>query len=212
MVGRLNNLKGVLTMPYTYLIGWSNLNKFYYGVRYSINCNPSDLWKTYFTSSKKVAFFRKQHGEPDVIQVRKVFEKVDKAIIWEKKVLKRLNVLNEERWLNANIAGAFSPIKPNGHQKGPKNSMFGKRRPDLSERNKKGHSEKSKKKMSVSRTGRIWVTKDNKSTHISKEELNKFLEKGWVRGRVSPSKDQREKISQSLKGRPSPNKGKKFKI
>ena len=36
--------------PYTYLIGWSNLNKFYYGVRYGKGCHPSDLWVKYFGS------------------------------------------------------------------------------------------------------------------------------------------------------------------
>ena len=37
--------------PYTYLIGWSKLDKWYYGCRYGINCHPDDFWKTYFTSS-----------------------------------------------------------------------------------------------------------------------------------------------------------------
>jgi len=39
-------------LPYTYLIGWSNLNTWYYGRRTSKNCHPSDLWQKYFTSSK----------------------------------------------------------------------------------------------------------------------------------------------------------------
>ncbi len=61
-------------IPYTYIIGWSLYNKYYYGVRYAKNCNPNDLWKTYFTSSKYVKEFRNNHGEPDIIQVRKTFE------------------------------------------------------------------------------------------------------------------------------------------
>lgn len=36
-------------MAYTYRIGWSKLNKHYYGVRYSKRSHPSDLW------NKKVA-------------------------------------------------------------------------------------------------------------------------------------------------------------
>lgn len=87
-------------MAYTYLIGWSKHNKFYYGVRYSKNCHPSDLWIKYFTSSKYVNDFRKEHGEPDIIQIRKTFSCVDKARNWETKVLKRMNVIKEEKWLN----------------------------------------------------------------------------------------------------------------
>ena len=45
--------------------GWSNFNKWYYGVRYSKNCNPSEFWVTYFTSSKYVNDF----GIPPAIVV-----------------------------------------------------------------------------------------------------------------------------------------------
>ena len=61
-------------LPYTYLIGWKSLNLWYYGVRISKNCNPSDLWVTYFTSSKYVAETVKTHGDPDVVQIRKIFD------------------------------------------------------------------------------------------------------------------------------------------
>jgi hypothetical protein len=40
--------------PYTYLIGWSHLNKWYYGRRTAKGCHPSELWVKYFTSSKSV--------------------------------------------------------------------------------------------------------------------------------------------------------------
>lgn len=86
--------------PYTYLIGWSKLNTYYYGVRYAKGCNPSDLWKTYFTSSKYVKEFHKQYGNPDIIQVRKIFKSKEHAILWEHKVLRKLNVINDDRFLN----------------------------------------------------------------------------------------------------------------
>lgn len=86
--------------PYTYLIGWSKYDKWYYGVRYSKKCNPKDLWETYFTSSNQVKTYREHYGEPDVVQVRKIFDNIEKAQKWEYKVLKRLNVTNEEKWLN----------------------------------------------------------------------------------------------------------------
>jgi len=89
-------------IPYTYLIGWTNHNKWYYGVRFAKNCSPSELWRTYFTSSTHVKEFRKQYGEPDVIEIRKTFVDSLKAKTWEHKVLKKLNVINEEKWLNQN--------------------------------------------------------------------------------------------------------------
>lgn len=94
--------------PYTYLIGWSKHNKFYYGVRFARNCHPNDLWKTYFTSSKHVKRFRKENGDPDIIEIRKTFTNSPmKAKIWEEKVLRRMNVIKSQQWLNKNINGKF---------------------------------------------------------------------------------------------------------
>lgn len=86
--------------PYTYLVGWSKHNKWYYGVRFAKNCCPEELWATYFTSSKHVKQFRKDYGEPDVVQVRKTFSDAISARLHEEKVLTRMNVINEDKWLN----------------------------------------------------------------------------------------------------------------
>lgn len=96
--------------PYTYLIGWSDLNTWYYGVRYSKYAKPSDLWVTYFTSSKYVKLFRKKHGEPNVIQIRKIFDDKHKAILWEQKVLKRIDVQHDKRFLNVKNDTTKTPI------------------------------------------------------------------------------------------------------
>lgn len=87
-------------MYYTYLIGWTHLQKFYYGVRFSDSAHVTDLWKVYFTSSKHVKRFRADNGEPDVIQIRRVFKTKQAAIDWESKVLRRLKVRENTRWLN----------------------------------------------------------------------------------------------------------------
>lgn len=87
-------------IPYTYLIGWSTLNKYYYGVRYAKNCCPDDLWVTYFTSSKHVKQFRKNNGEPDIKQVRRVFLNKEAAGEWEYKVLRRLSAVRRDDFLN----------------------------------------------------------------------------------------------------------------
>lgn len=87
-------------IPYTYLIGWSNHDIWYYGVQYNKRANPSNLWTTYFTSSKQVKLARSEYGEPDVIEVRKVFTDKDDARLWEHKVLCRMHVRKSKRWLN----------------------------------------------------------------------------------------------------------------
>src|SRR5574343_1948048 len=86
--------------PYTYLIGWSSLNKWYYGVRYAKGCHPSDLFVSYFTSSKHVKKFIEINGNPDVIQVRKTFDSVMASREYESKVLLRLDVIHKQHWLN----------------------------------------------------------------------------------------------------------------
>lgn len=91
-------------IPYTYLIGWSKQNLWYYGSEYKNNkskvANPANLWNTYFTSSKRVATLRKEFGEPDVIQIRKIFTTAIETASWETRVLKRMNVVKKYMWLN----------------------------------------------------------------------------------------------------------------
>jgi hypothetical protein len=97
------------TIPYTYLIGWSSHNKWYYGVRYATGCNPTELWKSYKTSSKYVKQFVKDNGDPDIIQIRKIFSDRNLARFWETKVLSRIGVINDTKWLNEtnNIAISY---------------------------------------------------------------------------------------------------------
>lgn len=102
-------------IPYVYLIGWSTLNKWYYGVRYAINCHPTDLWKTYFTSSKYVDDFYKEHGAPDVVEIRKTFQTVTEATSWEEKVLRRMKVVENDIWLNKNDRHAPPILKGDSH-------------------------------------------------------------------------------------------------
>lgn len=101
-------------IPYTYLIGWSKLDRWYYGVEYGQYdkvANPSNLWTTYFTSSKVVAQYRQKHGKPDVIEVRKTFKNSKNAIIWEQKVLKRMSVVSSKKWLNAHNSTPYIDFK-----------------------------------------------------------------------------------------------------
>jgi len=80
-------------------------------VRYGKGCNPSDLWVSYFTSSVYVEEFRKENGEPDLIQVRRSFSSILSAREWEDKVLNRLNCIKSDKWLNKGNGGKTSSSK-----------------------------------------------------------------------------------------------------
>ena len=108
-----------MAVPYTYLLGWTKQNKFYYGVRYAKNCAPDDLWVKYKTSSKHVKKFAHKYGDPDIIQIRKTFSNSEKARIWENKVLRRINVINDKRFLNcANNISIDPMLAGHGKSKG----------------------------------------------------------------------------------------------
>lgn len=58
--------------PYVYRIK-SKQGHFYYGCRYAQDCDPTDFWSTYFTSSKPVRSLIEEHGEdffePKIVKV-----------------------------------------------------------------------------------------------------------------------------------------------
>lgn len=123
--------------PYCYLIGWSKLNVWYYGSEYSNRtkiANPTNLWTTYFTSSKIVKEFRKIHGEPDILEIRKIATTAEETIFWEYRVLRKLKVRALSKWLNINEGKAPVGIEwPQDRKlarstalRGSGNPMFGK--------------------------------------------------------------------------------------
>lgn len=89
-----------MSIPYVYLIGWSTLNKWYIGSQYSKKADPSNLWTKYFTSSKHVKHFSEENGPPDVLRILKTFDCPIKAKNYEDKLLRRLKVNLDTKWLN----------------------------------------------------------------------------------------------------------------
>lgn len=144
--------------PYTYLIGWSKHNKWYYGSRTAKNCSPDDLWVSYFTSSKYVKEFREKHGEPDVIIVRKIFITIQECLDWERKVLIKTNAPKDEKWLNVSLGdGLLKNVgKPRleSTKKKVSESKTGVKRKPFSEEHRRRLSEalKGKKKSDEHRT------------------------------------------------------------
>jgi hypothetical protein len=99
----------LMTNAFVYVIGWRQADRWYAGVRYKKNCDPSDLWVSYHTSSKHVAKFRVEHGEPDVVHVVRTFgNDTQSARAFEQRLLHRMQVLHSDRWLNQAVGGEFA--------------------------------------------------------------------------------------------------------
>lgn len=166
--------------PYTYLIGWSDLDRWYYGVRYAQGCHPGDFWVKYFTSSYDVQILRQKFGEPDIIQIRKIFETAEAALLWETKVLQRMKVSLSEKWINDRE----------------------NRWPLKNEKTLKEVSQKLSSKFK----GRKAITDGVKTRYVNQ---NKFttddLPDGWRWGSASRgamSEETKQKISEANKGKP----------
>ncbi len=90
---------------YTYIIGWSKQNKYYYGCRHAKDADPSDLWVKYFTSSNYVTILRSTYGEPDVIRVHRLFDTASQCVTFEQRMVRRL--VRRPHFINLNVAGSI---------------------------------------------------------------------------------------------------------
>jgi hypothetical protein len=172
-----------MTVPYTYYLYHKPTGKKYYGVRWAMNCSPDDLWKTYFTSSKYVHELIEQYGVDSFDhEIRKIFDTSDSAILWEKRVLTRLHVLNNDTWINKNISGS---IKNDVHPLLNKHHSEETKRKISASNSGKTRSDEVKKNMSEKRSGpkhwnygKVWddETKEkNRQTNIMRRQSSPEL-------------------------------------
>jgi hypothetical protein len=99
--------------PYTYLIKHRPTGKVYYGVRSANRVEPADdLWNHYFTSSPKIQQLIEETGKDSFdVEVRQVFDSKEQAVLWETRVLRKCKVLEDDRWINQNVAGYIVPTE-----------------------------------------------------------------------------------------------------
>lgn len=191
----------IYSTPYTYHIAWSSIDKHYYGVRHAKNCSPEDLWKTYFTSSKVVKKYREKYGEPDIIEVRKVFDDRHKALLWESKVLKKLNVLHNDKWLNENISGDQFIIQEHSQETKRKMSENNaSKRPEMRQLISKNQSGKNNSFYGKKHTAESNEKRRQKLLGIKRTQS--FREERMGDKNVSKRPDVRKKISEATKGKP----------
>lgn len=89
--------------PYLYVIGWTNLNKWYIGCRYAKGCHPGDLWVSYFTSSEVVREYRANYGEPDHKEILLIG---DILMVYrsEQSIISDFKLTHDPEWLNQRSA------------------------------------------------------------------------------------------------------------
>jgi hypothetical protein len=119
-------------MPYLYAIGWTALDKWYLGCRYAPHSDPSDLWVSYFTSSKVVAEYRKLYGDPDHKEILATGTR-EEILGAEQSYLAEWNLHKDPRWLNQSIGGerfySTGPLDPAMVERRAK-SLRGQKRTD----------------------------------------------------------------------------------
>lgn len=182
--------------PYTYLVKHKPTGRVYYGMRVANKVDAEqDLWQHYFTSSPKIQQLIEETGRESFdIEIRKVFETKEQAVAWETRVLRRCRVLEDDRWINQNIAGYIVPTEESRR----KISEF---------HTGKAKSDEHKKNLSESQKG-----KPKKSTaHQSQEYRQKMslLKSGANNGMYGKgcTAERAAKIGAANKGRTPINKG-----
>jgi hypothetical protein len=163
------------------------------------------LWKKYFTSSKLVKNIRENHGEPNVIQIRKKFNDKISTRLWEIKVIKRMNIVRDKRFLNQRNPGGLDDfirkkgsVPWNKGKIGVQKSIFKgvtnrysdeqlaliKKNTKIAMNNIDPEFKSTYYKNRDSCNNRLWINKDGKHKRIKPEDLNKFLVENWAVGRI----------------------------
>lgn len=102
----------LLTIPYTYVLEWTSQNKRYIGCRYAKGCRPDDLWVKYFTSSKYVDDFVKEHGKPDIVLIDQVCATAQEAMEREQFLQYKFDVRHNDQFLNKAVGGVWDHKDP----------------------------------------------------------------------------------------------------
>ena len=210
--------------PYTYYLHHIPTNQHYYGVRTARNCNPSELWITYFSTSKLVWSLREQYGDASFkYEVRRLFKTVKEALEWETRFLTRIDAANRVDWLNQHNGGnKFSTAGKVPWNKGVTHSVEARRKISLARKKYVGelhpmygklHTNESKRLMSEHRSGKC-VGENNPfyGKHHS-DELKHMIseqnagENNWMFGKEGRFKgkkhsiETRNRMSETRKGK-----------
>lgn len=208
-------------MPYTYLIVCVPTGEFYYGVRYAVNCDPSELWVSYFTSSKEVARRIEDYGKQEFkVEVRRHFDDAFHARQWEDNVLRRMKAVERSDCLNQSFGMVFIGRASNKGKVMVRMISTGKYRyiPETIAEQMviDGHAERVGPPKSTDT--RLAISRSHKGKIKSQEHISKIAsaQRGKTRGTLEEqfgetrATEIKHLRNQKLKGRPSPHKGKSY--
>jgi hypothetical protein len=186
-----------MTIPFTYYLYHKPTGLKYYGVKFQKGCDPSVLWSTYFTSSSKVKSLINKYGADSFdVAIRKVFDNPKKALLWEHKVLSRLNAAARSDWLNRHNGGSKFRA-PTAHKEETKERI-------ASKITGKKRSELTKQRMSDSAVIRESKRRAN-SWLMPKEAINRAIATRKERiasGKIDPySAERNAKMAASKRGK-----------
>lgn len=95
-----------MSIPFSYYLYHIPTKKHYYGIRHGKKSDPKKLWVTYFSSSKVVKQMIDEYGVDSFkVEVRKIFSCSEKAVLWEHKVLRRIDAAGRDDWINRHNGG-----------------------------------------------------------------------------------------------------------
>ena len=129
----------IIYTPFTYCITFIPTGQRYYGSRYANNkkemAHPSQLWTTYFTSSKIIFDLIEEHGKDAFIfEVRKTFKTKEETVSWESKFLTKIGAAQSPKWLNGHNGGSTFHSTTESIQKAKdtrkKNGIFASQTPE----------------------------------------------------------------------------------
>lgn len=188
-------------IPFTYYLLHKPTGKQYYGVRTAKGCHPDDLWTKYFSSSPLVKELIEVYGKESFhVEIRKTFKNKRDALLWERRVLIRLQASKSEYWLNRNNGGGAGSHTDETREKIKINNAKyweGRTRTDISEKFK-GHkvTEETRKKLSDKLKGRP-LSDETKNKMKGRTPWNKGkqgVQVPWNKGLTTQS-DERVKLN-----------------
>lgn len=182
------------TVPFSYYLFHRPTKQHYYGVKFARGCHPNMLWSTYFSSSGIIKKLIKEYGADSFdVKIRKIFKDGQSALLWEHKVLRRLDASSRPDWINRHNGGSKfrSPLEHSSETK----QSIAKKITGMT------RSEETRKRMSQSAAKR---EERRRGWKMPKEAIDKSLEtrnKRIEAGVINPYSNERNlKMGASKRG------------
>lgn len=163
-------------IPFTYLLKFKPTGQLYYGSKYAKGCNPSQLWTTYFTSSKKIKELIKENGIDSFdFEIRKTFETREDAREWENRFLTKVRAAQSDLWLNQHNGAKKFFCRGHRGLVGHKQSEETKLKRRLSNLGKKRpmFTQEHREKLSVAAKNRKWPIEVREQMSKSRKGVTK---------------------------------------